>query len=67
MNNTYLIREKELKVALDNISSFQEKIELFIEKHPKYNYSVKIIKENDEWLIELNIKTKDEQTDTQTS
>lgn len=67
MNNTYLIKEKDLKTALDQIDSFQSKIELFLEKYSKYTYSVNINKENDEWLIKLNIKTKDEQTNTQTS
>lgn len=67
LDNKYLVREKSLKEALDHIDSFQTKMELFTEKHPNYDYNVKIEKNEGEWLIELNIKTKDEQTNTQTS
>lgn len=67
MNNTYLIKEKDLKKALDQIDSFQSKMELFSEKYSRYIYNVNINKEDNEWIIELNIKTKDEQTNTQTS
>lgn len=67
MNNTYLIKEKDLKKALDQIDSFQTKMELFSGKYPRFSYNVNINKEEDEWIIELNIKTKDEQTNTQTS
>jgi len=67
LNNTYLIKEKDLKKALDQIDSFQDKMELFSGKYPRFSYNVNINKEKDEWIIELNIKTKDEQTNTQTS
>lgn len=67
MNNTYLIKEKDLKTALDQIDSFQDKMELFSDKYPKYNYNININQKNKEWLVKLNIKTKDEQTNTQTS
>lgn len=67
MNNTYLIKEKDLKTALDQIDSFQDKMELFSDKYPKYNYNININQKNKEWLVKLNIKIKDEQTNTQTS
>lgn len=67
MNNTYTIREKDFKKVLDQIDSFKTKMELFQEKYSNYSYNIDIKKELDEWLIKLNIRTKDEQKNTQAS
>ena len=67
MNNTYLIKEKDLKKALDQIDNFQTKMELFSGKYPRFSYNVNINKENERWIVKLNIKTKNEQRNTQTA
>lgn len=67
MNKIYQIREKDLKIALDQIDTFQTKMELFTGKYPRFSYSVEVNKDEDEWLIKLNIKTKDETRKAQTS
>lgn len=65
MNNTYIIKKASLKQALDHIDDFKTKMETFKEKHPQYIYSVMIEKDGEEYRVEINIKTKNE--DTQTS
>jgi hypothetical protein len=67
LNNTYLIKEKNLKKALDQVDNFKTKMEMFLLKYPNYIYNVKFNKELDKWLFKLNIQTKNEQTNTQTS
>lgn len=67
MNKIYKIHEKDLKTALDHLDTFQTKMELFTDKYPRFTYKVNVSKENDGWLILLNIKTKDEQRNTQTA
>lgn len=67
MNKIYQIREKDLKIALDQIDTFQTKMELFTGKYPRFSYSVEVNKDEDDWLIKLNIKTKDETRKAQTS
>lgn len=68
MNNTYIIRKKDLNEMLDNISSFEVKMEKFLSRHPEMEYELSIKdQENDEWIIEINIRNKDEQDNTQTS
>lgn len=67
MNKIYQIREKDLKIALDQIDLFETKMELFTGKYPRFSYSVEVNKDEDEWLIKLNIKTKDETRKAQTS
>jgi len=66
LNNTYLIKEKDLKVALDQMDNFRDKMMMFSEKYPQYNYKININKEDDEWIIELNINNN-EKRKTQTS
>lgn len=61
MNKTYEIYEKDLKTALDHLDTFQTKMELFTGKYPRFTYKVNVNKQEDGWLILLNIKTKDEQ------
>lgn len=61
MNKTYEIYEKDLKTALDHLDTFQTKMELFTGKYPRFTYKVNVTKQEDGWLILLNIKTKDEQ------
>jgi len=67
MNKEYTIFEKDLKKALDQLDTFQTKMELFTGKYPRFSYTVNVSKEDEGWLILLNIKTKYEQTNTQTS
>lgn len=67
MNNTYKIREKDFKKVLDQVDSFKTKMELFTGKYPRFTYKVNVTKQEDGWLILLNIKTKDEQRNTQTA
>lgn len=63
MNNTYLIHRNDLIELLTNIDNFESKIEHFKEKHSKYNYSIKIEKndkdEEFQWTASINIKTRD--------
>ena len=66
MNNTYIIKEKNLKIALDQIDNFKDKMKMFSEKYPLYNHKVNINKKDDEWIIELNINNN-EKRKTQTS
>ncbi len=42
-------------------------MELFTGKYPRFSYTVNVNKQEDGWLILLNIKTKDEQRNTQTA
>ena len=65
MNKEYTIYEKDLKKALDQLDNFQTKMELFTGKYPRFSYTVNVNKQEEGWLILLNIKTKDEQRNTQ--
>lgn len=68
LNNTYKIVKEDLNEMLDNISNFESKMEKFLSKHPEMEYSLNIVdQENDKWVIEINIRNKDEQSDTQVS
>ena len=67
MNKEYKIDEKDLKKALDQLDNFQTKMELFTGKYPRFSYTVNVNKQDEGWLILLNIKTKDEQRNTQTA
>ena len=67
MDKGYKIYEKDLKTALDHLDTFQTKMELFTGKYPRFSYTVNVNKQEDGWLILLNIKTKDEKRITQTS
>lgn len=68
MNNTYIIKKKNLNTLLDNISSFETKMEQFLEKHNNMEYDLNIKdKEDDLWIVEINIRNKNEQSDTQIS
>lgn len=69
MNKEYSIYEEDLLTALNQVDTFQTKMELFTGKYPKFSYTVNVNKQLNGWLITLNIKTKDrnEQTNTQTS
>ena len=67
MDKEYKIYEKDLKTALDDLDTFQTKMELFTGKYPRFSYTVNVNKQLDGWLILLNIKTKDEKRITQTS
>ena len=58
MNKTYEIHEKDLKKALDQLDTFQSKMELFTGKYPRFSYTVNVNKQEEGWLILLNIKTK---------
>ena len=42
-------------------------MELFTGKYPRFTYTVNVNKQDEGWLILLNIKTKDEQRNTQTA
>ena len=67
LNKQYEIYEKDLKKALDQLDTFQTKMELFTGKYPRFSYTVNVNKQEDGWLILLNIKTKDEKRIAQTS
>jgi hypothetical protein len=67
MQKEYTIYEKDLKIALDQLDAFQTKMELFTGKYPRFSYTVNVNKQENGWLILLNIKTKDEQRNTQTA
>ena len=67
LNKIYRIEEKDLTKALDQIDLFKTKMELFTGKYPRFSYSVEVNKEDDGWLILLNIKTDNETKETQTS
>ena len=67
MDKEYTIYEKDLKKALDQLDNFQTKMELFTGKYPRFSYTVNVNKQEEGWLILLNIKTKDEQRNTQTA
>lgn len=64
MNNTYIIKKTSLKQALDHIDEFKTKMEMFKEKHPQYIYKVTIEKDGEGYVVEINIKTKNENTNT---
>lgn len=68
MNNTYIIKRKSLTEALDNISNFEDKINKFISKHKNIEYNIELDKDKeDNWIITINIKNRDEQSNTQVS
>jgi hypothetical protein len=67
MDKEYQIYEKDLKKALDQLDNFQTKMELFTGKYPRFKYNVNVSKQEDGWLILLNIKTKDEKRTAETS
>ena len=67
MDKEYRIYEEDLKKALDQLDNFQTKMELFTGKYPRFSYTVNVNKQDEGWLILLNIKTKDEQRNTQTA
>jgi len=67
MEKEYTIFEKDLKKALDQLDTFQTKMELFTGKYPRFSYTVNVSKETEGWLILLNIKTKYEKRTTPTS
>lgn len=67
MQKEYTIYEKDLKKALDQLDTFQTKMELFTGKYPRFSYTVNVNKQEEGWLILLNIKTKDDQRNTQTA
>ena len=58
MDKEYRIHEKDLKKALDQLDNFQTKMELFTGKYPRFSYTVNVNKQDEGWLILLNIKTK---------
>jgi hypothetical protein len=66
LNNTYIIKEKNIKHVLDQVDLFQDKMENFKKKYKHFDYDVKINKDNNEWIVELNINN-DEKRKTQTS
>lgn len=68
LNNTYLIKEKDLKTALDQMDQFRDKMQTFQDKYPNYNYKVLInaLDEVEGWIIELTINNN-EKRKTQTS
>ena len=60
--NKYKSKKKTSKEALDEVDNFMEKMDLFMERHPEYEYKVNITKSNDDvfkWNIELNIYKDD--------
>lgn len=62
LNNTYRSKKRDIKEALDELDKMLLRLETFIEKHPKYNYILKIEKNDSDlfkWVIELNIKKND--------
>ena len=63
MQKEYIIYEKDLKKALDQLDTFQTKMELFTGKYPRFSYTVNVNKQDEGWLILLNIKTKDDKKD----
>jgi hypothetical protein len=67
LNKEYRILEKDLKTALDHLDTFQTKMDLFTGKYPRFSYTVNVSKQPEGWLVLLNIKTKDEQRNTQTA
>lgn len=67
MEKEYTIFEKNLKKALDQLDTFQTKMDLFTGKYPRFSYTVNVNKQDEGWLILLNIKTKNEQRNTQTA
>lgn len=69
LNNTYIIRRKSLRKLLDNTEKFIDKMRKFKEIHSDYSYSINIIydKLEDDWIVEINIKNKNEQEDVSTS
>ena len=68
MDNTYIIKEKDLKTALDQMDTFRDKMQTFQDKYPNYNYKVLInaLDELEGWIIELTI-SNNEKRKTQTS
>lgn len=68
LNNTYIIKKKDLNELLNQIDSFESKMKLFLEKHSNMEYTLEIKdKQEDEWIVEINIKIKNEQSNTEVS
>ena len=61
MNNTYIIREKSITKALDNISEFQDKIKVFLSKHKDFKYNISLETDDEGCIIRLNIRNDNEQ------
>ena len=53
MDNIYTIEETDLKIALDQVDNFKDKMEMFSSKHLNYSYNVKFNKELDKWFLTL--------------
>ena len=52
---TYVIENDNLSDLLVGLSNFQDKIALFLSHHPAYEYEYDIYKEEDKWIIEMNV------------
>lgn len=67
MSNNYYVVKDNLIDALEHIEKFEEKMEIFTDKHPGTVYSIKIDKLEDKWEVNIYIRTKDERENYQTS
>lgn len=68
MNNTYLNTVDSLPEALSIVDELTDKMKDYSNKYERYTYSITLNfnKEDNEWIVELNIRTKDEQNDVTT-
>jgi hypothetical protein len=60
LNNTYISKKDNIIEALNEIDSFITRMEDFMQRHPRYNYRIKIDKNENaksinKWVIELNV------------
>lgn len=65
----YKTKRKSLVQALNEIQAFQEKMEAFMEKYPRYSYNLDIEKEtttNPHWVVDLNITCNEQETNQDT-
>lgn len=58
MNNTYISEKYNIVDALNEIDKFNLKMKDFVDKHPEYNHSVSISKQNKSWIVKLNVNNE---------
>lgn len=60
MNNTYYIKHKSLKETLDAADRVKDSLGVFSKKHPNYKYNIKINNLENEYELEFNINSDED-------
>jgi hypothetical protein len=53
LTRTYYSNKKTIIEALDEVDKFIDKMELFMQEHPNYEYKLTIKKQRKKWEIKL--------------